>query len=84
MQDTKTKLPHATLNKDMLAFYHALGTFNTNIVSRLLEDPNSVDKLTELLVKYCEVHDAECGNGYLYDHVRNSCMKLAEGVDPNA
>ena len=68
--------PKQKLSNDMAQFYQALGTFNTNIIGRLIQEPEKVRDLTKALVAWCPVHDAQCGDNYVYDHNNNMCIRL--------
>jgi hypothetical protein len=70
------KLPHQKLNTEWAQFYQALGTFNTNIVARVIKDPTRVREVTKDLVAWCPVHDAQCADGFVYDHINNRCIML--------
>lgn len=77
----KKELPHGKLKVEWARFYHALGTFNTNIVARLVNDPKRLREMTDNLVAWCPEHDQTCNTGYIYDHSNASCVKMAEQLD---
>ena len=78
MYDTETKLKHGKLSQEMLDFYHALGTFNTNIIARLIEDPKAIGELIKELVHDAVPHEGGhgCNDGYIYDHTGGECKPV--------
>ena len=60
---------------ELKQFYEALGYFNATIIARAIENPDKVNlrKLIGDLVAECPDHDAGCGAGFRYDHVRALC-----------
>ena len=73
MTEAKQKLEHEYMSPEMVRFYMALGTLNSNFISRIIKDPGVVDKLTDRIIA-CTTHDEECGAGHVYDHSRNVCI----------
>lgn len=70
--------PKQNISRDMAQFYQALGTFNANMIARLNDDPSKIRDIIKDLVAYCPVHDAQCGDNYVYDHTNNMCIRLVE------
>ncbi len=73
MTEAKQQLEHKYMSPEMVRFYMALGTLNSNFISRILKDPGVVDKLTDRIMA-CTTHDDECGPGYMYNHNQNVCI----------
>ena len=68
--------PEVNLSKDMAQFYQVLGTYNANMIARVRNDPNSVRDVIKVIIAQCPVHDAQCGDNYVYDHQNNVCIRL--------
>ena len=78
----KDKIKHLDeVPADLARFYTALGRFNTDIVSIALHQPEKVRELVRDLNAFCPVHDTTCDPGYIYDHVRNVCVRIQDNLN---
>lgn len=82
MNYAKQKLEHKDMSPEMVRFYMALGTLNSNFISRVIKDPSVIDKLTDRIIN-CTTHDDECGPGYMYDHSHNVCISKDMPTNPD-
>jgi hypothetical protein len=79
---SKGKIKHLDeLPADLARFYTALGRFNTDIVSIALHEPEKVRELIKDLNAFCPAHDTSCEPGYVYDHVRNVCVRIQDNLN---
>lgn len=82
MSKAEQRLVHKKITKEMAQFYQVLGTFNSNMITLIQQNPGTVRDVTDKIREIaCTVHDQQCADGHVYDHMNQMCIRLVKLSD---
>jgi hypothetical protein len=67
------------INPELASFYQALGQLNTNLVARIIRNPDVIAKVTDFIGGVVlDLGPEDCGQGFYWDGVQ--CVRKPESV----